>query len=81
MDKEQERLSAELIAKLLECLNGEPISKMNLASAILALTSFYTGALFYLCESANAMALLNEKVIGEEVTGRIREMKRLREKN
>jgi hypothetical protein len=68
----------EFIRRLCVHLNEPLIAQMDLGDAMIAMTYFYAGGLFYLCESAGRLDLLDAEVFGREVTAKIKAMKELR---
>ena len=51
---------------------------MDLGDAMIAMTDFYAGGLFYLCEAVGRLCLLDGEVFGHEVANKIKAMKELR---
>lgn len=75
-DEIQDKIGRAFAGKLLEIMNvpenfkdPETGEVLNLAAAIFWLTNFYTGAIFYMCDSEDALHLLQPKLIGETVEG------------
>lgn len=75
-DETQEKIGRAFAGKLLEVMNvpenfrdAETGEVLNLSEAIFWLTNFYVGAIFYMCDSEDALHLLQPKLIGETVEG------------
>jgi hypothetical protein len=75
----QSELQTEFIRRLCEHLNQPPLTQMDLGDAMIAMADFYTSGLFYMCESADRLDLLDAEVFGRKVTAKIRAMKGLRD--
>ena len=76
MDEEQKKLHAAMVAEL-SGMFAQKVGGMTLGTAIEVATNFYVVTMVHLLHSTGKLGELKGKVVGDEVSRRINELKRL----
>jgi len=76
MDEEQKKLHVAMVAEL-SGMFAQKVGDMTLGTAIEVATNFYVATMVHLFHSTGKLGELKGKVVGDEVSRRINELKRL----
>lgn len=76
MDEEQKKLHDAMVVEL-SGLFTQKVGDMTLGTAMEVATNFYVAAMVHLFHSTGKLGELKGKVVGDEVSRRINELKRL----
>lgn len=76
MDEEQKKLHNALVVDL-SSMFAQKVKDMTLSTAMEVATNFYVAAMVHLFHSAGKLGELKGKTVGDEVSRRINELKRL----